>query len=318
MLAKITAHTPPFVGKTIRYLRTDQRFIKLITIVMTTITIVIISQISYTNRDLLLSLEWQFSPIWLIPTIFIMTLTNALGAVGWHILVYKTTHINALRHNLKVWWSSNLTRRLPGGIWYIASRTAMYDTHQVSKRSISATSVLELVVILTSGAMVVLITSPFWVITRENNLLEYDWLLWLLIPCGLAFMHPKALAWMWRKINKDQTIKLPTYKWYETVGILAFYCIIWFLSGPMLYSLINLIYPLSATFIPSLIGMWALANIVATISAFTIGGLGMREVSLAVLLSLILPAPVAIVIVILIRIFLLTGETIFGLISLTL
>lgn len=313
MRAKVMAIMPDFVVRGWRYLRRDQRYVKLLTAVMAVITVLVIGQISYANWDTLLSLDWQFAPVWLLPTAVVIGLKLLLGGFGWHLLVYKTTGLNAPRYNLKVWWAANMARRIPGGIWYIASRAAMYDDYAVNKRTISAASVLELVVILTSGAITVIITSPFWVITREKILQSYDWALLLLIPLGFILIHPKFLAWIWRKLNNDTP--MPALRWREMMALLAYYGLIWLLAGPMVYGIINLVYPLTAVYIPSLIGMWAVANIIATVSAFTIGGLGVRELSLAVLLSFIMPSPVAIVISLLIRIFWLLGEMITGLIS---
>jgi hypothetical protein len=315
MLTKAIASLPHTIGQTIRYLFSGWRA-KAITGITAVATVAIIIQLAYSNQELLLTLEWRLAPLWLLPMSFFIALKLVLGGWGWHLLVRQSTQFNIPRHNIKVWWASNLSRRIPGGIWYIASRAGMYDEHAVSKRAISATSVLELVFIVTSGAIVALTTSPFWVISRESTLTTYSWLLLILIPMGTILIHPRFIAWMWQKINK--TTPIPHFRWQETASILTFYSVIWLMAGPMVYSIINIIYPLSAVYIPSLIGMWALSNIIATIGAFTIGGFGVRELSFALLLAQIIPTPVAIIVVLLVRVFWLIGELITGLLALVL
>ena len=315
MFSKAIAVIPHTLGQAFRYLFSGWR-IKAITAVTAVATVLIIAQLAYTNQELLLDLQWQLAPWWLLPTFSFITLKLLLGGWGWHLLVRQTTQFNHPRHNVKVWWLSNLSRRIPGGIWYIASRAGMYETQAISKRAISATSVLELVFIVTSGAMVVLATSPFWVIARESTLTTYSWLLLILIPLGTILIHPRFMAWAWQKINKSTPI--PQSSWQETAFLLTFYSLIWLLAGPMVYSIINLVYPLTAVYIPSLIGMWALSNIIATIGAFTIGGFGVRELSFALLLAQLMPTPIAILVVLLVRILWLIGELITGLVALTL
>lgn len=86
----------------------------------------------------------------------------------------------------------------------------------------------------------------------------------------------------------------------------------------MLFSVINLFYPLSVTSLIIVIGIWALAGSVSLVGALTISGIGLREVSLILLLTQLVPAPVNLVTAIAIRLLWLTGELLSSLISLKL
>lgn len=315
-MAKLTAIVPDFMVQGWHYLRENNRYMKLFTAVTMLLTFVVIGRVIYSNWDILLSVEWEWSPIWLLPTAVIMFIKLLLGGLGWHFLLLKGARLNEPRYNVKVWWAANMARRIPGGIWYIASRATMYDRFGIHKRTISALSVLELIIILTSGGITLLISSPLWVITREELLGSYDWLLFSLIPLGLLLIHPRMINWIWDRLNKQ--IEKPNLNWQENSAFLTFYGAIWLLAGPMLYCIINLVYPLEFVYIPSLIGMWTLSNILATVSAFTIGGVGVREVSLGILLAFILPTAVAVAVVVLVRVLWLLGELLTGLFSLVL
>ncbi len=128
--------------------------------------------------------DWFFTPYWLyLCSLGFILLQLYLGGLGWHILVQRLTQFNSTRNNLKVWCATNQSRRIPGGIWYIANRAIMYDHSNQGgiKRAISAASGLELIFILISGALIALISLPFWVIPSESIFNAYTWLFLILI-----------------------------------------------------------------------------------------------------------------------------------------
>jgi hypothetical protein len=85
------------------------------------------------------------------------------------------------------------------------------------------------------------------------------------------------------------------------------------LGGLDLYLLANAIYPVAFDYLPAFIGAWAATGVVGLLASYLMQGMGVTEITLAVLLSGFVPAPVAIVISIFFRILLTIGEVVWAL-----
>ena len=129
-------------------------------------------------------------------------------------------------------------------------------------------------------------------------------------------MHPRVLGKLWSQFG--QTDMRERLSWQDTLLWVSFFVLAWVIGGLTLFSTINFVYTLPFSEFVPILGMWVIANIVSVAGALTIGGFGLREISLAVLLSLIMPAPVAIVISLLMRLVWLAAELLGALISLLL
>ena len=100
----------------------------------------------------------------------------------------------------------------------------------------------------------------------------------------------------------------------DILGLLSAYAVAWIAGGVLLYILIGALYPLAVTMLPAVIGAWAGASAMGLIAAYLIQGLGVREVTLAAILSVFMPLPVAIVTSVLFRLVLTAGEVVWPLV----
>jgi len=98
--------------------------------------------------------------------------------------------------------------------------------------------------------------------------------------------------------------------WGDKLLWFSVYVLGWITGGAILYFLAGSISEVSLTFLPACWGFVALSGVISTLSFFLPSGLGIREVSLSLLLSSYIPLPVAIALSILFRIWILTWETI--------
>ncbi len=285
------------------------------------LSLAVIARVIWGNWDLLSGYNWQLRPVYLLYALIFFGLDFFLALWAWHLLVARLANYHNLRQSIKIYLYANLARRIPGSVWYIASRALLYQAEGVSKTSTSLLSGLELAFFILSGVAATLLTLPFWQPALRSqsqiSLLEQEPLLGvLLIPLALLLVHPRVLGWLWRKVSPEQDIL--ALSWRDTILWLGVYILTWVLGGGVLFSIINLFYPLPLNHFIMIVGIWSLAGVVSLAGFITISIFGLREISLALLLTLVMPGPVALVIAVTIRLIWLSGELITSLLSLRL
>ena len=101
---------------------------------------------------------WQAGPLVLGSVIVLGTLTVLVGAwtasLRW--CAAQITAVDAA----KVWFTANLARFLPGGVWQFASLALMASRYGVSTAAATATVLLEQIVLLITGLAVVAVFTP--------------------------------------------------------------------------------------------------------------------------------------------------------------
>lgn len=103
-------------------------------------------------------LVWQAAPLLAGSLIVFLTLAVFVGA--WIAsLRWCAARISAL-NAAKVWFTANLARFLPGGVWQFASLAVMASRYGVSATAATATVLLEQIVLLLTGLAVVAVCTP--------------------------------------------------------------------------------------------------------------------------------------------------------------
>jgi hypothetical protein len=233
--------------------------------------------------------------------------------LGWHRVVTSLGGTKSLRVNARIYCYSSLPKRIPGVVWYIASRVHLYRQEGVSGSVTMLATGLETALLIVSGLLVYLGSLLFRVSTRSAENLSPLVAALLLVPL-LVLLHPavfnRAVAFLLRKLRREVEVSLTGR---QSAGLVLLYVPAWILGGLDLYLLANAIYPVSLAHLPAVIGAWAASGAVSLLASFLIQGMGVTEITLAVLLSNFLPAPVAIVISIFFRILLTVGEVVWAL-----
>jgi len=103
-------------------------------------------------------LAWHAGPLLLGSLIVFVTLGIFVGAWATS-LRWCAARISTL-DAAKVWFTSNLARFLPGGVWQFASLAVMAGRYGVSTTAATATVLLEQIVLLLTGLAVVAVFTP--------------------------------------------------------------------------------------------------------------------------------------------------------------
>ena len=281
------------------------------------LTAVIIGSILLANRSTFAEYRRQMRPVWLLYALALVVAIFVLSAGVWHLLVARLAGYNSWRRNLKNWGYAGLAKRLPGPVWYIGSRALLYEEQGLNKRMTSLLSALELVLILLSGITTFLLTLPFWVLPEAVSArLSASWFLLILLPLCILLVHPRFLEALWHKVSRQLVPR--RLLWRDTISWLFYYVFIWLIGAGVLFSVINVFQPLPVSELIPVAGMWVIANTISLAGTLTLTGVGLREISLVLLLSQLVPAPVAVLIAIVVRVLWMGGDLLGALLSLLL
>jgi len=224
---------------------------------------------------------------------------------AWYLITLKLEIALSPSETLKTWFYSQLGKYLPGKIWLFLGRFHFYESRGKSKKAISIALYLETVTIIMGAGLIFLAALIFH---REIRLF-YSWRhpgwLVLLFLLGFIFLHPRVLQKIlnWALIHfKREPVSLSIS--YSDVLWILFVCIIsWVIGGVGFYLFVDSVYPVAPQYILFLTGALAISSTLGLIAIFAPSGLGVREGALVYLLSLMMAAPVAVLISILTRIW---------------
>lgn len=287
---------------------------RIVSLLFLLLAIFTIGRIIYVNLETFQTFDWRVRPLWLLAVLIFFLIDLLVATWAWHLLTSKLANYSNFRQSAKICWSSNLARRIPGPIWYIAGRALMYEREGVSKRTISLLSGLELAFFLLSGLITAVLMLPFWLLPETIASRQAQLLTALaLIPITFLSAHPALLERIWQKFSRE---KLSHHlEWRDSLYWIFVYILAWVFGALVFFSTINVVYPLSWSQLPQIIGIWSLAGAISLAGTLTISLIGLREVSLALFLVPLLPAPIILIVAIGIRIVWVSGEMLSALIA---
>ena len=134
----------------------------------------------------------------------------------------------------------------------------------------------------------------------------------ILLPMSFVFLHPKPFLSIVNPILSRfgrGSIEI-SLTFNNMIILTVYYLFYWIVAGIAFYFFIRAFFSLELYYIPILIGIYAISFTAGYLSFFTPAGLGVREGILTLLLSLFIPAPVAIGVTLLSRLWLIGFELI--------
>lgn len=288
--------------------RAHDRLVRIaITAATLLISIVILGYMVYSQRAALETFTWEFQAVPAGLAFIVFSLDLALVAVVWGWIMNTIGTPLPYRRHLRVYLISNVTKRLPGTIWYIASRAQMYRDEQISRRFTSLASGVEFAISMISSAMVcILFAIP---ILTQYRLGFFA--IGIVMASGLVLVHPRFVGWFFRKMGTQAR----EFTYWKSVQWLFAYLFAWFLSGLFIFQTGNAILPIAPEYLWYIIGSIGLVNLLTAVLFFAPSNLGVTEVGLSLLLSNVVPAPLAVIIAIAVRFLVIVFEIFWALIA---
>jgi glycosyltransferase 2 family protein len=265
-------------------------------------TLTILAFLLYQERELLRQIQWRLEP-WLIIGPFCTYL------IGLGLVIFVWTDL--MRHlgstlpatiHIEYFCISQLAKRLPGTVWYIAGRSYLYKQMDEPLRRVTFASSVELLITFLSGVLTSLLFAGYF-LTELTVLPWWGWL--LLVALGLFLLHPRSLHYWARRFNISE---VPMLHYGRLLLWVALYTLTWMIGGLILYFVGNLVIAIPIAQLPYLLGSWSLVGTLSFLVFFLPTNMGFSEVGLSLLLATIVPSALAVVVAVLNRLFLLICE----------
>ena len=237
----------------------------------------------------------------------------AFAVLGWSLIMSRLTQVTSPCKHLKYYVYTNLFRRLPAPLFYLIGRVYLYEREGVTKTLTVTISLLEWILIVLSGIVVYLLTLPF---LSLPSVWRSPWIPSGILIIGMVLVHPQTFQAVLRLLGRGES---PVPFGYGDILVwLTVYSLVWIGGGLVLYAAINSLYALPLARLPTVVGIWVLSGLVTTLVFATSAGLGLKELTLGVLLGHLMPSPLAVIVALLMRVCLIIFELIWGIVALRL
>jgi hypothetical protein len=248
--------------------------------------------------DTLRTYPWQLSFGYLMLASGFHSLALGVTFVVWHLMLRRLGHVDDARTNAYIYYLSTLAKRIPSAIWYVGGRLVMYQRVGVARSATLNAVALETVLIGCAGALVYVALLPFYPWTSA-------WITWLLLALGISlllifFIRPRwmleATNLALRRCGRDPIQVVVRRR--DLMLWLGIYLLPWPLAGVSLFFMIQSMTPGMATNLAVIVGVSTLSMLVALISLILPAGLGLKEFTIAALMSAWMPLSVGVVVAI--------------------
>lgn len=255
----------------------------------------------------LLAVAFMLYPLGLVPVSW-----------AWHLLMSRAGGCSNWRTNVRLYCLSCLPKRIPSSVWYISSRVVLYRDLGIDSAVTLTTTALETVWLVLSGLSVYLLSLPFWKAVDQSAQMDAPLIAVAGLCLVLSLLSPlwsplllRAVRWLLSRVGVTVAVQLEARDVLPLLGLSA---LAWIGGGIVLYVLANAVTPLPLAFLPALIGAWAASGAVSLSAGLLVSGMGLREVTLTMLLGSLVPLPVAVAISLLFRVLLMLGEFVWALV----
>jgi len=261
------------------------------------------------NRRTLSDFNWHITPAYLLASSIAYPLSLLLGASAWHGIVWSMDQQVPYRKGVKFFLQSNVAKRLPGFVWYALGRLYLYECEGVGKATISVSLILELISII--GGASVAYASTAWASAPAFATTEQWWALFPLAGLAVMIAWPEGLYagvnWFLTRTGRRTIDRKPGRA--DLVQWSLLQAGAWLVGGLFVYLLsAGLNSDLDWSHAVGVINSWTGSGLVALMSLIIPLGLGLKEVTLAYMLSSFVPWPMAVVISLLARLLSTIGD----------
>lgn len=259
----------------------------------------------YRNWQELAQYEWSIDYRYLLASSAIYPVAFLLIASVWSLVISRLGGFSDYRGNLQIYCYSGLAKYIPGTFWYVLGRAYFYEKKGIAKSLTALGSLWELALAAFSGLVVYL---PLMICSRQAYTGPLNYLLLLLVPLGFVVLYPRGLHAALKHILRERAENIGLIRFRDALSWIAIYALAWLLGGLAFYLQVNMIFPVSSTHLPAVASFLVMSGVISHLAFFIPAGLGIREVSLSLLLSSYVPFGIAVVIALVFRLWMTLSE----------
>ncbi len=279
--------------------------------------VIAIVTIDWSSLD---GLELSWTP--LIAATVLSLLFRYLGVFIWLRLLHRLGATGLRGHYTEltyIYAKSWLGRYIPGAATWILGKVYFAGRHGVPRSRLAVSGILEgalqIVATLVVGLALVL-ADP-----RADEVVP--WLRWTMIAAlvaGIIALTPpvfhRLLRLAFRVLRRQAPGDELFPKWGAMLEAAGLYVAGALITGASYYLVVLSAYPdVAISDAPFIIGSASLASAISMLAVFAPGGLGVREATLGLLLAVVMPPAIAVVIVIVLRLWSIVVDVLFYLLT---
>ena len=263
---------------------------------------------TWRNWEQLRAYNWQVRPeLWALAFLGYAVALN-LELVAWNRMMGRLAGLTNFRRNARLYCVSNLSKRLPGVVWYLAGRALLYREQGVPAAATRTGSALELALLVATGPVVYFGVLPF-----TGGVLR-GWMLLVAVGAlvvGAVVLQPaifnRIVNFFRRRMGSSAQI---TVAYRDVLPLVPLYLLAWGIGGPVLYVVACSIHPLPLAALPAITSIWVASGTLTLLFGTFLLGFGVREVALSLLLATVLPQPLPVIVALLFGLILVVSELI--------
>lgn len=190
--------------------------------------------------------------------------------------------------------TTQIAKYLPGRVWYMVGRVYVGKNEKLKGEDLALSMVLETCLLIVTSSVIFLICTVLAGNYKGANIIIAA----VLVVIAIVVIHPKILTWITNiilRVLKRPKIEL-TVTYVQILRISIYFFGLWIAQIIGFYFLVNSIFQLPISNIFLLASAHTLSWIIGFVVLFAPSGLGVREGVLTLMLSTVMPTPLAIAI----------------------
>ena len=283
---------------------------KLLKILLYLVWAVLFALLAYTvwkSRDRLLPYLAKADYSQFIPVVILYLIALLLAVLNWVVVMHAFEAGISVWMHAKIYLVSMVSRRLPGTIWYVGGRMVLYKQLGVPSIKTASASGIEFIISFVADALLAAIFIPLGLNLSKIWLIP----LGLVVVPGLLILRPKTLEKIMVKLKYPlaQPVRMR-----QVIGWLLLRMALVLTGGLMIFFTIRIFTPLDFDLLLFVLGARALSGAAGMLTFLLPSSMGASDLTLLAMLSSIIPASLATVIALLVRIYTTLFELLFGLV----
>jgi len=282
---------------------------RVISLILIFVVCYFLGMVVYREWDNISGYNWSPDLFWLFSSITILLGSYIVLAYGWTLILKMIGGRIAAAKGIFIYLISIFGRYIPGGIWTVLGRVYLCRLEGIPDSRSSMSILLEQAYPIVTAGLIFAGSLLFW---DDAGSVSRVLPLIILLPLFIMFLHPQPILTIINPIlvrfGKGPVNISLSFGNMLILGI--YYSFYWLIASTAFYFFIRAFYPIELYYIVIIIGIYAISFTVGYLAFFTPAGLGVREGTLTLLLSLFIPMPVAIGVSLISRLWLIGVELI--------
>lgn len=265
------------------------------------------------DRQQLQDIQLQFDPRLLTASVFIEFSGLLLAVPAWHLILRRLKVNLSLGTDLRIYCYTFVGFVLPGGIWPVVGRAALYEREGVSAVRVSIATMIEFLLMGLAGLALYGLTSLF-------NPLEVVWqrpeVAALIVGLAGLIIHPAVFNRLSRFVQRrakqppEEAVQLG-YRDLIVLFVLEFLTVL--IGGTAVYFLLQSMVLVPVNVYAAVVGAWAIGVAASNLFFWIPGKLIVRDGLMITVLAQVLPLPLALAFVVVVRMWTI-GSVLFALV----